>query len=98
MSPIDAPVNAKQIRRALLSVTDKTGLIEFARVLGGFGVELVSTGGTAAALRAGWADGQGDRRADRISRDAGRTRQNASSQRPRRPALHSGESRARGLW
>ncbi len=42
----------KQIRRALLSVTDKTGLVEFAQALAGFGVELVSTGGTAAALRA----------------------------------------------
>jgi phosphoribosylaminoimidazolecarboxamide formyltransferase/IMP cyclohydrolase len=35
----------------LLSVTDKTGLVEFAQVLAGFGVELVSTGGTARALR-----------------------------------------------
>jgi phosphoribosylaminoimidazolecarboxamide formyltransferase/IMP cyclohydrolase len=42
----------KVIRRALLSVTDKTGLAEFADVLASFGVELVSTGGTAAALRA----------------------------------------------
>jgi phosphoribosylaminoimidazolecarboxamide formyltransferase/IMP cyclohydrolase len=42
---------AKKIRRALLSVTDKTGLVELARVLSGFGVELVSTGGTARALR-----------------------------------------------
>jgi phosphoribosylaminoimidazolecarboxamide formyltransferase/IMP cyclohydrolase len=42
---------AKRIRRALLSVTDKTGLVEFAQVLAGFGVELVSTGGTARALR-----------------------------------------------
>ena len=41
----------KQIRRALLSVTDKTGLVEFAQALAGFGVELVSTGGTARALR-----------------------------------------------
>ena len=41
----------KRIRRALLSVTDKTGLVEFARVLDSFGVELVSTGGTARALR-----------------------------------------------
>jgi len=41
----------KQIRRALLSVTDKTGLVEFAQVLASFGVELVSTGGTARALR-----------------------------------------------
>ena len=41
----------KQIRRALLSVTDKTGLVEFAQALASFGVELVSTGGTARALR-----------------------------------------------
>ena len=41
----------KQIRRALLSVTDKTGLVDFARVLAGFGVELISTGGTARTLR-----------------------------------------------
>ena len=41
----------KAIRRALLSVTDKAGLVEFANVLSGFGVELVSTGGTAKALR-----------------------------------------------
>lgn len=41
----------KKIRRALLSVTDKTGLVDFARALAGFGVELVSTGGTARALR-----------------------------------------------
>jgi phosphoribosylaminoimidazolecarboxamide formyltransferase/IMP cyclohydrolase len=42
----------KSIKRALLSVTDKTGLVEFAQVLAGFGVELVSTGGTAKALHA----------------------------------------------
>ena len=41
----------KAIRRALLSVTDKTGLVEFARALASHGVELVSTGGTARALR-----------------------------------------------
>jgi len=41
----------KPIRRALLSVTDKTGLVAFAQTLVGFGVELVSTGGTAKALR-----------------------------------------------
>jgi phosphoribosylaminoimidazolecarboxamide formyltransferase/IMP cyclohydrolase len=39
------------IRRALLSVWDKAGLLELARDLAGFGVELVSTGGTAGALR-----------------------------------------------
>ncbi len=41
----------KPIRRALLSVTDKSSLVEFARVLAQHGVELVSTGGTARALR-----------------------------------------------
>ena len=40
-----------KIQRALLSVSDKTGLIEFARALSESDVELVSTGGTAAALR-----------------------------------------------
>src|ERR1700723_1074127 len=46
-----APQDLRPIRRALLSVTDKTGLIDFARVLASFGVDLVSTGGTARALR-----------------------------------------------
>jgi phosphoribosylaminoimidazolecarboxamide formyltransferase/IMP cyclohydrolase len=41
----------KVMRRALLSVTDKTGLVEFAKTLNELGVELVSTGGTAKALR-----------------------------------------------
>lgn len=41
----------KRIRRALLSVTDKDGLVDFARHLAGHGVELVSTGGTARAIR-----------------------------------------------
>ncbi len=39
------------IKTALLSVSDKTGLIEFARGLAGFGVALLSTGGTAKLLR-----------------------------------------------
>lgn len=41
----------KKITRALLSVTDKTGLVEFATQLAAHGVELVSTGGTARTLR-----------------------------------------------
>ena len=40
------------IKRALISVSDKSGLVEFARALGGFGIEILSTGGTAGALRA----------------------------------------------
>ena len=42
---------ALKIRRALLSVSDKTGIVELARSLAEAGVELVSTGGTAAALK-----------------------------------------------
>jgi phosphoribosylaminoimidazolecarboxamide formyltransferase/IMP cyclohydrolase len=41
----------RKIRRALLSVSDKTGIIEFARELRRFDVELISTGGTAKTLR-----------------------------------------------
>ena len=40
-----------KITRAILSVTDKTGLVDFARKLSNLGVELVSTGGTAKLLR-----------------------------------------------
>ena len=40
-----------KIRRALLSVTDKTGIVDFARRLSRKGVELISTGGTARVLR-----------------------------------------------
>src|SRR6202167_6269966 len=40
-----------KIQRAILSVTDKTGLVDFARQLSGLGIELVSTGGTAKLLR-----------------------------------------------
>ena len=39
------------IRRAILSVTDKTGLVDFARKLSTLGIELISTGGTAKLLR-----------------------------------------------
>ncbi len=40
----------RRISRALLSVSDKTGLVAFARALAGHGVELISTGGTRKAL------------------------------------------------
>jgi phosphoribosylaminoimidazolecarboxamide formyltransferase/IMP cyclohydrolase len=42
----------RRATRALLSVSDKTGLIEFARALSGHGIDLVSTGGTAKAIAA----------------------------------------------
>src|SRR5713101_1822846 len=40
-----------KIRRALISVSDKTGIIDFAQELKRFGVEIISTGGTAKTLR-----------------------------------------------
>jgi phosphoribosylaminoimidazolecarboxamide formyltransferase/IMP cyclohydrolase len=40
-----------KVQRAILSVTDKTGLVEFAKQLAALGVELISTGGTAKLLR-----------------------------------------------
>ena len=46
-----ADVGLRSIARALLSVSDKTGLIEFGRFLAARGVEILSTGGTAKALR-----------------------------------------------
>jgi phosphoribosylaminoimidazolecarboxamide formyltransferase/IMP cyclohydrolase len=42
----------RRVTRALLSVSDKSGLIEFARALAGRGIDLVSTGGTAKAIAA----------------------------------------------
>jgi phosphoribosylaminoimidazolecarboxamide formyltransferase/IMP cyclohydrolase len=47
-----AAPDAAPIKRALLSVSDKTGLVEAAKVLSELGVELVSTGGTKAAIAA----------------------------------------------
>jgi phosphoribosylaminoimidazolecarboxamide formyltransferase/IMP cyclohydrolase len=41
----------RKIRRALISVSDKTGIVDFTRQLKEFGVEIISTGGTAKSLR-----------------------------------------------
>ena len=46
MPPSKAP-----IARALISVTDKTGAVDFARTLSSLGVEILSTGGTFRALK-----------------------------------------------
>jgi phosphoribosylaminoimidazolecarboxamide formyltransferase/IMP cyclohydrolase len=43
----------KKIERAIISVTDKTGVVEFAKSLTKLGVQILSTGGTARALREG---------------------------------------------
>jgi len=44
-------MNFNQIKRVLISVTDKAGIVEFAKGLAQFDVEILSTGGTAAQLR-----------------------------------------------
>ena len=49
--PSPEPAGLKPIRRALLSVTDKSGLLDLAQSLAAHGVDLVSTGGTARLLR-----------------------------------------------
>ncbi|MBN1127412.1 MAG: hypothetical protein JXA71_00395 [Chitinispirillaceae bacterium] len=40
-----------RIQRALISVSDKTGVVEFAKKIAGLGIEILSTGGTAKTLR-----------------------------------------------
>src|SRR5690606_36553665 len=50
-TPVAAMTDFVPVRRALLSVSDKTGLIELARALAARGVHLLSTGGTAKAIR-----------------------------------------------
>ncbi|WP_018690174.1 bifunctional phosphoribosylaminoimidazolecarboxamide formyltransferase/IMP cyclohydrolase [Ahrensia kielensis] len=44
------PPDRVEVKRALLSVSDKTGLVDFAKALVGHGIELVSTGGTRKAI------------------------------------------------
>ena len=50
--PQHPPPDLVPLKRALISVSDKTGLVDFARALAARGVEIVSTGGTRAALAA----------------------------------------------
>jgi phosphoribosylaminoimidazolecarboxamide formyltransferase/IMP cyclohydrolase len=55
-APVDTHAKAEndgviRVRRALISVSDKTGVTDFAKTLAGLGVEILSTGGTASALR-----------------------------------------------
>lgn len=47
----DKSLGLRRIRRALISVSNKTGIVDFAHDLKRFGVEIISTGGTATVLR-----------------------------------------------
>lgn len=41
----------RPVKRALISVSDKSGIVEFAQALNGLGIEILSTGGTFKLLR-----------------------------------------------
>ena len=84
----------RRIARALLSVSDKTGLIEFARALAGFGIEIVSTGGTAKALADAGLKPVDVSDAHRLSGDDGRPRQDAAPEGAWRPARDPRQCRA----
>ena len=85
-----------KISRVLLSVTDKTGILDFARALAALGAELISTGGTAALLRDAGVAGGGCHRSHRLSRDAGRPRQDHAPQDRRRHPRHARQRRTHG--
>ena len=74
------------MRRALLSVSDKTGIVDFARGLAELGIEIVSTGGTARELADAGIPVRSDRRPHRLPRDHGRPRQDAAPEALRRAA------------
>ena len=84
--------------RALLSVSDKTGIVDLGRGLAARGFELVSTGGTARALSDAGLAVTERVRGDRLSRNDGRPRQDAApgdSRRHPRAARSSGRSGGR---
>ena len=83
--PLTRPGDVR-VRRALLSVSDKTGVVDFARGLAELGVELVSTGGTASRAARRGPRGARDRRPHRLPGDHGRARQDAEPEALRRPA------------
>ena len=92
-----------RVQRALLSVSDKTGIVEFARGLSALGVEIVSTGGTGGGAARGGARGPRDRGLHGLSRDHGRAGQDPAPEALRRAAraarrrgAHGRRGRARG--
>ena len=83
--------------RALLSVSDKTGIVDLGRGLAARGFELVSTGGTARALTDAGLAGHQRLRRHRLSRDDGRPRQDAAPDDARRhPRAARSSRRSRG--
>ena len=87
---------APRVARALISVYDKAGMVELAQKLVAHGVTLLSTGGSAAALKQAGIAGHGRVRRDRLSRDDGRAREDAAPEDPWRPARPARRARAHG--
>ena len=83
-----------RVRRALLSVSEKHGIVEFAQGLRELGVEIVSTGGTAGALARRGHRGEDDRGLHRLSRDHGRAREDAAPAAVRGPVGKARRRRA----
>ncbi len=84
-----------QVARALLSVSDKTGIVEFARGLADLGIEIISTGGTARELGAAGIPVRTITDLTGFPGDHGRPRQDAASEAVRRTARGPLESRSR---
>ena len=87
---------SEPIRRALISVSDKTGLIAFASRLSAMGVELVSTGGTSKALAAAGLPVTDVVGGDRFSGDHGWQGEDPASQDSRRLAGRARQCDASG--
>ena len=77
-----------KVERALLSVSDKRGLVDFARALSELGVEIVSTGGTAAELERAGISIRPDRGLHGVPRDPRWARQDTPSIHIRRSACN----------
>ena len=82
--------DVRPVRRALLAVYDKTGIVEFARALVELGVELVSTGGTAKALQDAGVQVTPVADVTGFPGDARRPGEDAAPQDPRRAARRTG--------
>ena len=90
------PADFVKIGRALISVSDKTGLVDLGKALAARGVEILSTGGTASGARRGGASGRRRLAGHRVSRNDGRAGEDAASAHPRRPARRPRRSVASG--
>jgi phosphoribosylaminoimidazolecarboxamide formyltransferase / IMP cyclohydrolase len=82
------------VRRALVSVSDKTGVVELARALAGHGVELLSTGGTSDMLREAGLTVRDVADLTGFPRDDGRAREDAAPEGPRRASGAARQARA----